>query len=532
LNTEEKENTHKNKLLVVPLCIGIMLMVYAWLSSYPLVLDSPTDFLFNHISQFYWIGLVLTLASLYALAAMTQNTIVRWLTIVGIVTATYSLSYFYYLVPGSDSHYFRGLTEYSLTAEKLDSSEPYHSYYQWPLFFVLSKLAYTLGLDARFFQFILYGVIGILYATSLYYISSRFSKEGAFLAVISFFINMRYYLNYQFAPFSLSFGLLLVLFIFMEFEIKKREVLLSILIIFTSMTLMHSFVPVLFILYVLVKYFLSRNTICLRLFVITLIIYFIVLIFQANIFFPYAIRRLSGLSSPEYVTFAEGLIVGSVNPIDALAQMLSRFLVVVSVTISGLGFFILLLRRKLRQNDYVIFISGATYAILSAILPILGTRAFALIGISAGLGTAYFLRGRFKVHYQFLFLILTVFSVFIPLHSSFVGTASQVQFQTQQDYICANFLLDHYDWNRTGIVLSDIRSTNYLSAKSSSPSITFESDFSPSFPRNIKDYGCLMFTIGLQKSFLANSSSGNMSLELQEKNRIYDSGSSSILVEP
>lgn len=526
---------NKNKLPLIPFCIGIALIVYSWFSSYPLVLDSPTDFLFNHISQLYWIGLALTLASLYASATMTQNTIVRWLAVVGIVTATYSLSYFYYLVPGSDSHYFRGLTEYSLTAQKLDPSQSYHSYYEWPLFFVLNKIAYTLGLDARFFQFILFGVIGILYATTLYYISSRFSKEGAFLAVISFFINMRYYLNYQFAPFSLSFGLLLVLFVFMELEIKKREVLLSILIIFASMTLTHSFVPVLFILYVLVKYFLGRKTIYFRLFVVTLIIYFIVLSFQANIFFPYAIERLAGLSSPEYVTFAEGLIVGSVNSIDALAQLLSRSLVIISVAISGLGFFILLLRRKLRQNDYALFVSGATYALLGAILPILGTRAFALIGISAGLGTAYFLsraRGRFKVLYQFLFLILIVFSVFIPLHSSFVGTASQVQFQTQKDYICANFLLDHYNGNRTSIVLSDIRSANYLSTISSSPSISFESDASPSFPRNMKDYGCLMFTIGLQKTFLASTFSANMSLELQEKNRIYDYGSSSILVEP
>jgi hypothetical protein len=532
LNAGEERYTNKNKLLLIPICIGIALIVYSWFSSYPLVLDSPTDFLFNHISQLYWIGLALTLASLYVLANTTQNAILRWLAITGIVTALYSLSYFYYLVPGSDSHYFRGLTEYSLTAEKLDPSEPYHSYYQWPLFFVLSKVAYVLGLDPRFFQFVLYGVIGIIYATSLYYISSKFSKEGAFLAVISFFINMRYYLNYQFAPFSLSFALLLVLFIFMELEVQKREVLLSILFIFTSMSLMHSFVPVLFILYVLVKYFFSRNKMYVRLFIATLVIYFMVLAFQANIFLPYAIRRLSGFSSPEYVTFAEGLIVGSANPVDALAQLLSRILVIASAAISGLGFFILLLRKRLRQNDYVIFVSGATYAILGAIVPILGTRAFALIGISAGLGATYFLKGRFKIYYQFLFLVLIVMSVFIPLHSSFVGTSSQVQFQTQQDHGCASFLLEHYDWNRTGIVLSDIRTTNYLAPKSSSATIMFESDFSPLFPRNMRDYDVTMLTIGLEKSFLAVNLSRDLFLEIQEKDRLYDSGSSSILIQP
>jgi hypothetical protein len=497
-----------------------------------LVLDSSSDFLFNHISLFYWIGLALTLVSLYLLATVFQNPIIRWLAIVGIVTAMYSLSYFYYFIPGSDSHYFRGLTEYSISTDKLDSSAPYHSYYQWPIFFILSKLAFTLGVDARLFQFALYGVIGILYATPIYCISSKFSKDGAFLAVLSFFIIMRYYLNYQFVPFSLAFGLLLVLFVLMENEIRNRKVFLSVTVIFISITLMHSFVPALFISYVFLKYLFSRDRIYFRLFVLTLTIYFTVLLFQANIFLPYAILRLSQLHSSEYVTFSEGLIVGSVNSIDVLAQLFSRILLVSSVAISGLGFVVLVLRKRLRQNDYVIFVSGATYAVLGAALPILGTRAFALVAISAGLGATYFLKGRLKVPYQILFLVFIVLTVFVPIHSSFVGTVSQVQFQSQRDYECAGFLLGHYDWNGNGIVISDIRTTNYLNTKSSSPTITFESDYSQLFPRNMTEYACVMFTIGLEKSFLANNSSEHLFDQLKQKDRVYDSGSSQILIEP
>jgi len=522
----------KNKLLLFPLCIGVMLIIYSWSSNYPLSIDSPADFLFNHISPVYWWGLALTLASLYIIATTLKSDILKWIITTGIVMSMYSLSYFYYQIPGSDSHYFRGLTEYSLTTENLDPSEPYHSYFQWPLFFILSKTAYALGLNARYFEFVLFAVIGVLYVTSLYCIYRKSSKDGAYLAVVSFFITMTYYLNYQFAPFSLCIGLLFVLFMLQSYDVKKREVTLITLIIFTSMTLLHSFLPAFFILYILVKYAITRDRMYIKLFLVTLAIYFVVLMYQARIFFQMALQDLLRLGSAEYGKFAEGLFVGAVTPVDALAQTFSRTAVIVTAIASGFGFVILLLRRELRRNDYAILLSGIIYVVMGAIMPILGVRAFALIGIPVSLGATYFLKGRFRIYYQCLLLILITSFTFVPLHSSYVSTRSQIMFQTKEDYQCANFLIDHYNWNKTSLVLSDIRSTHYLATKSYSYNVSFDNDFSVYFPRDIKEYDCIMLTVGLQKSFLRYNSTESIFDKINEKNRAYDSGFSHIFIEP
>lgn len=201
----------KLKLMLIPICIGTILLFFSWYISYPVSVDSPYDFVYNHISWLYWLSLPMLFASFFIVAIETKNNTLRWVMTVGTVLLMYSLAYFYYMIPGSDIHQFRSLTEYFISTGDL-SSKPYHDYYQWPLFFMLNNIAVSImGLDLRYFEFILFSTIGLVITSSLYLYASK-ARANGYLAVIAFSIILRYFFNYQWAPFSLSLSLLILLF--------------------------------------------------------------------------------------------------------------------------------------------------------------------------------------------------------------------------------------------------------------------------------------------------------------------------------
>ena len=59
----------------------------------------------------------------------------------------YSLSYFYSMLPGSDSLYFTGLNEYLIRAKNLDPLPPTPNklYFKWQSFFILANIATSMS---------------------------------------------------------------------------------------------------------------------------------------------------------------------------------------------------------------------------------------------------------------------------------------------------------------------------------------------------------------------------------------------------
>ena len=125
----------KNKVLVLVFILGLLLVFYSWYVSYPISTDSFSDFLFDHISPFYWVGLIMVFASLYLIATFSKRNSIKWIAVVSLIIFMNSTVFFYWSIPGSDAQYFRGLTEYFAETGDLDPSTAYHSYFQWPLFF-------------------------------------------------------------------------------------------------------------------------------------------------------------------------------------------------------------------------------------------------------------------------------------------------------------------------------------------------------------------------------------------------------------
>lgn len=516
----------KNKLLLFPFFIGIMLMVYSWYLSYPLSIDSLGDFVFNHISPLYWVSLPLMLASMYLMAVTSKSNFWKWIISVGIVMTIYSLSYFYFMLPGSDSQYFRGLTEYHIKTNDITPFKPYHTYFEWPSFFLLGNIATSLsGLGLIHFEFILYAIIGFLLVTALYVYFSKVYKKSGFIAVVAFFIMMFYFLNYQGVPFSLAFGLLLLLLILETNVIESRERTFTMVILFVGMTFTHAFVVLFFVLHEFVRYILGRNRKHLRLFLLTLTIYFTVQVFQAPLSFVDNIKGIMSLS-PEYGMIVEAIATPTSVPLDIVAQAFSRFVVIITSILCGAGFVALLIKGRMRLLDKAVFLSGAVYSAFGSAVIVLGSRAFPIFFIPVSLGASYIFESRFRSYMKWVFLVLLVLFAFVPLHTSFYD--SQIMFQTEEAYQAENFMIDHYNWTHPSLILAHFRVVTYLRAKQ--PSIAyFETDFSTLFPR-LKDYDSIVYTIGLGKNLLRYNHTTEKILHEEKLNVIYNNDFSYIAI--
>lgn len=501
-------------------------MVCSWWLSYPLSIDSVYDFVFNHVSLLYWVSLPLLLASMYLINTTFKSNSLKWIVTIGIVLTMYSLSYFFYLLPGSDSQYFRGLTEYFIKTKDLDPSKPAHSYFQWPSFFLLNEMITSVsGMGLANFEFLLYTIIGFLLATALYVHASRAYKNEGFLAVASFFVAMFHFLNYQAVPFSLAFGLLFLLFM-LETRQKNFNVILIILVLFTGISFTHAVVPLFFVLYLLIRYMLNRSKQYGRLVLMTLIIYLAVQVTQAPLSFAENIRSVMTVPS-EYSSIVKAVLAPVSVPIDEIAQMFSRGVTIATVMICFAGFTVLLIKRKMRDLDKAIFLTGVVYSAIGIIFYTLGSRAIPIVFIPISLGASYLLKSRFRSYVISLFLVLLILFVFVPLHGTF--STSQVMFQTKEAYQTENFLIDHYKWTNPSLILAHFRVITYLKTKQ--PSLVyFEDDvYSTLFPR-IKEYDCIVYTVGLGINLLRyNYTTARILLE-GKLNVIYNNGFSYIAI--
>jgi len=506
--------------------MGIILMVYSWYLSYPLSIDFPDDFVFNHMSPLYWFSLPLVLASMYLMTITFKSNSLKWIIAIGLVMTICSLSYFYYMLPGSDSNYFRGLTEYFIRTKDLDPLKPNHSYFQWPSFFLLADMATSVsGLELANFEFLLYAIIGFLLATALYVYASKSYKNGGFLAVAAFFVAMFYFLNYQCVPFSLAFGLLFLLFM-LETRQKSFNVILTMLVLFTAISFAHAFVPLFFVLYLLIRCMLNRSKQYGSLFLLTLIIYLLVQVTQAPFSFIDNIRSVM-TSSTEYFSIAKATLAPVSVPSDAIAQMFSRGVTITTVMVCFAGFTVLLIKRKMRDLDKAVFLTGAVYSAFGIIFFTLGSRAIPIVFIPISLGSSYLLKSKFRPYVISLFLVLLILFAFVPLHGTF--STNQIMFQTKEAYQTENFLINRYNWTNPSLILAHVRVITYLQTKQ--PSLVYFDDdvYSPLFPR-IKEYDCIVYTVGLGINLLRYNYTTDRILREEKLNVIYNNGFSYIAI--
>lgn len=519
----------KNKLLLLPFFAGLALMVYSWYISYPLSVNSVNDFVFNHASLLYWFSLPLLLASMYMMAVTSKSHSLKCVISVAIIITLYSSSYFYHTLSTSDSQYFRGLTEYFIKTKNLDPSQPNHAYFQWSSFFLLADMATSVsGLKLTNFEFLLYTIIGFLLATALYVYASKAFKKGGFLAVAAFFVAMFYFSNYQSVPFSLAFGLLFLLFM-LETRQKSFSVIMTMLVLYTGISFIHAFVPLFFVFYLLVRCILNRSKQYGRLFLLTLLIYLVMQVTQAPFSFVDNIRSMITLPT-EYSAIVGDILAPVSIPVDEVAQMFSRAVTITTITMCLLGFIILLIKRKMRDLDKAIFLTGVVYSSFGILFSILGSRAVPIVFVPVSLGASYLFESRFRSYLKILFLVLLILLVFVPVHNSFYN--SYIFFQTKEAYQAEHFMINYYNWTDPSIVLAHAPIVEYLGANLEAKEVnatSLERDDSSLFPR-LREYDCILYTVGLGNSFLKYNYTLEGVLYAEKLNVVYNNGFSDIIV--
>jgi hypothetical protein len=520
-------------LLFVPFSIGSVLFACSWYLSYPFSLSNATESIFNHVSILYWISLPLLLASMFLIAATFNNRILKWLLAFGSVLLLYSLYYFFITIPGSDAPYFRSMTQYFLNTGSLDPSLNLHLYFQYPSFFIFSKIATDLsGLPLTSYEFVQFSVIGLLIVSSLFLYASRVFRKGGFLAPIAFFVALFYFIDYQNVPFALAFGLFFVLIMIDTTHKMNFGIFAATILIFSTITLGHAFVPLFFVIYLLIQSIIKRNKLYWGRFLATLAIYFIITLTFSGATFLATINGLIASRTP-YSGLVEGTFSPTLLPADIAAQNLSRLVTVGIIALCLIGSVFLIAKRKLRDSDKSIFIVGLIWSGLGLLLGNLGERALPLIFMPLALGVAYLFESKYKKYVSAVFLTLLVLAVGIPIHNAYSNPP--MLFQTRADQNTATFLINNYNWNLNRYILADGVMRWYIAPQvANSFDQTFTSVYNSS---KINLYDCIIYTVVLAKGIPdtqnGNGSSDQVSQQIKEDfNIIYNSGSDYIATLP
>lgn len=506
----------KNRLLLLPFLVGIILIVYSWYLSYPLSVDSPNDFLFSQISVFYWLSLPFLLTSMYLIMMTSSNNTLKWAISVGFVMTLSSLSLFFCRLPGSDSHYFTGLTEYFVKTESFDPSQAVRLYFQWPSFFILAKTVTALsGFELANFQFLLFAFTGFLFGTTLYTYASKTSKNWGFLIVPAFFVSTFLFLNLQVVPFTLSLGIVFLMFM-LESRRKNPSLTIIILVLFVGTAIMHAFVPLFFVLYLLMRSILNRNRQYFNLFLCTSLVYLLVQFTLAPFSFAQNIRLVI-TSGSEFANVVQATVAPVSPPIDAMPQMMSRVITIAFIIICSTGFLLSLIRRKSRNLDKAIFLTGTIYSVTGIVFYVLGSRAIALAFLPLSFGAVYLFETKLRPYLACVVLVLLILFPFVSFHSTFT-----VIFQTGEEYSADNFFIDNYNWTNPGSILANFRVVNYLASKQSSEAYSVD-------PQAITEADTILYSIRLGKQFLELNYSMEKTIYEEKLDMIYNNGLSYVV---
>jgi hypothetical protein len=418
------------------------------------------------------------------------------------------------------------MTEYLTQTKNLNPLQPNHSYYQWPAFFLISYLATLVsGLSLQNFEFLFYTMIGFLLTISLHFYASRAYRNSGFLMVIAFFISMFYFLNYQGVPFSLALGFLFLLFM-LETEKKSLKITVMMEILFIGLVLTHAFAPMFFIIYLLFRTILDKSKYYGQLFLFAISLFFIIQLTIAQDAFATHIMVVLN-SSSEYSSVFQATAAPAVIPFDDLAQLFSRIVTVAFIGISSIGFVYLLLKRKLRNLDKALLLTGIVYTGIGFFLAALGTRALILTFIPISLGTVWLFESKINQHIKNLFSLIIILSLilflFIPVHLSFNNA---VHYQTKEAYKAENFFLDHINWEDDPYVLVYSSIIPYIDAKV---------DVYTNLVYYVEEgaqYDAVLYTLGLGKDLLPQNYTSETILQEQNMNLLYHNGFSKLATRP
>jgi len=420
---------------ILILLSGAVLIFIAWFVSYPVEIPSLEEHVFDRINPLLWIGLSMVFSSLYLASSVSKKPSFVYAMI--FVFALYIYYMFFPLLPGSDSHYFRGLTNYF---SKVGVNPSLHKYFQWPAFFIINNfLISILGLNVNVVSKLFFIVIGFVTTISLFLLYS-FHEQLGFIGVALYFTSLFYFINYQYAPQSLALALFLI---FVSQVIKgDKYSMISSLLVFISLLLMHAIIPVYLLLFLLFLVVFRKRPLWELLSYMG--IYIAYVIYIAVFYFKDIIKALNSIltmfqEEHEYAYIVQRTVQSStVSQLDAIAQLFSRGITLSLWALISLGFIFMLLKKKIDPYIFALFLSGLIHFSIGSIFNILGGRALQIIFISLVSGVKFFIEKYTKITKIYLLVIFLLFPLVI-IHSIYDFRLVQ----TMSGERVSNVLLEH-----------------------------------------------------------------------------------------
>jgi hypothetical protein len=358
--------------------IGLALLALAWVRSYPIDVESRISYLYDSIYPSFWIGLSVANIGLFLVARNSKKHWVLFGCGVAFFLLAYSIKYFFTFLPGPDSNWFRAISEDFLSNRTLRPGEV--GYHQWPLLFTLVTVTCeVLGVSVHTASDMLFASWNVVFAGCLFLYVRQGNDVWNFLSVVAYGIAMYPFLVWQFAPQTFSLTLLMVCAIMISKDGVSWRV--AAIVVYAALILSHAFLPFFLLVAACVMSIRNRRRVALA--ASFGLLYGVYVVFYATRLVGDVAEALVIALFLEYMGVAKATLLQPVSWLDAFGQTVSR-----SVTLSMWGLLILstilcLLLRKLRTIDLSLGISGLVYAIVGAVVPILGWRGLQIVTIPA-----------------------------------------------------------------------------------------------------------------------------------------------------
>jgi len=426
------------------LVTGFILITLSWYYTYPIYISSIDEVTFSQFFALLWPGLLFSLIGIFLIGYYSSRKIIQATCCCLCPILLYITTFFFSYISSSDCGNARSIF---LVFQKVGINSHIISYFEFPHYFVLNEILHqTCGVNEKGVALISFILYGILLALFLYLIFSKLMGQKynqlSFLLVIIYFIGMFSFLNYQWAPQTLAlvyFFLLIFVSIYLLSEPLTIVWKCLTILIFLSLTLTHSFIPLVFLLFFGILTIKKRYLLQLLLFMISIYlfitIYFTMIHLEMYIeTFRQSIQGFGG----DYTAFVSKSFR---EPEDAMSQIISninRIRIPLVWIIALCGTVLLFLKRKIEFFLIALSIAGGAYLTVGIFYSILGLRTFQILFIPMTIGFTFFIF-KWKKLTLFVILVILILAVFGPMRMAY----NETQFQTDEEANACNFLANN-----------------------------------------------------------------------------------------
>jgi hypothetical protein len=420
---------HETRIALAVLLCAFAAIAFAFVESYPIVLNSINATVFAQLHPLFWMGLTAALCALFFISKSTKRKEIGWACAVIFFFLVWADYLFFPLIPGSDSHYFRGLT----SVFEFGGGQRY--YFQWPAFFILNSIVgQIVAIPIDVVSKYIFVMGGLVIASALFVLFSKNGVSHGFFATVLYVLGSYSYVNYQFAPQSLALGLLFLALVLSER--KEFGATVAVFVLFVALILIHAFMVVFLLFLFLGMSIRNRH-------------YWVIFFFGSVVYIVYLTQYSVGqfyvvleylatdtfLMTPARVLRAS--LAGPVSDIDAFAQTVGRGVILSVWAVISFCFLVELKRRCVDARRFSLVAGGLSYLAAGNFLAILGERAIQVVLVPLADSYRVFLR-RFRTVAGAYVLLVLVLSPFIIVHHTYVvGNFQTVSGEAAVDMLVA-----------------------------------------------------------------------------------------------